>query len=338
VRLTLERTFNSIWYQPNALKWLLWPLGGLFRVLAGFRRLLFRLGLKPTTTLPVPVIVVGNITVGGAGKTPFIIWLTNELKTRGYRVGIVSRGYGGDAEEWPQHVDGDSDAAKVGDEPVLLARTTGRPVAVGPNRVAAAQALLAANEIDLILSDDGLQHYALDRTAEIAVVDGDRGVGNGFSLPAGPLREPISRLDEVDAVVVNGGDWRREGAFAARVIAQPLQQVSGSLQKPLEDLRGTTVHAVAGISNPARFFELLESAGVDVIPHPLPDHAQVTAADLSFDDSLPVLITEKDAVKCRSFAGEDLWSLPIKFQLGPDDAELLMQLLLQRCKFATRNP
>ena len=338
MRLIFERTFNWIWYQPNPMKWLLWPLGGLFRVVAGCRRLLFRLGLKTTTTLPVPVVVVGNITVGGAGKTPFIIWLASQLKSRGCGVGIVSRGYGGNAGEWPQHVDGDSDVAIVGDEPVLLARATGCPVVVGPNRVAAGQALLATEKLDLILSDDGLQHYALDRTVEIAVVDGDRGLGNGFSLPAGPLREPLSRLDQVDAVVINGGDWRRDGALVAQIVAQPLQQLAGPIQKPLEDLRGTSVHAVAGISNPARFFELLESAGLDVVRHPLPDHAQLTAADLSFDDSLPVLVTEKDAVKCGSFAGDDLWSVPIKLELGSDDAELLMQRLLQRCNAGTRSP
>lgn len=330
MRLILEQTLNWVWYRPNPVKWLLWPFSVAFRVATEFRRLRYRVGQKPTMRLPVAVIVVGNITVGGTGKTPFIIWLAEELQTRGYRVGIVGRGYGGNAENWPQRVERSSDPELVGDEPVLLARETGCPVAVGPDRVAAAQVLLATEQVDVVLSDDGLQHYALHRTFEIAVVDGKRGLGNGFSLPAGPLREPQSRLDDVGAVIINGGSWEYEGAFRAEVIAQPLYQVAGSGQRSLEALRGTDVHAVAGIANPTRFFDLLETAGVSVHPHPLPDHATLDAASLNFGDSLPVLVTEKDAVKCQSIAHGNVWCVPIKLKLKPEDGERLMQRVLMR--------
>ena len=328
MRLILERTLDWIWYRPNPVKWLLWPLGTLFRVAAELKRLAYRFGILSIARLPVPVIVVGNITVGGTGKTPFVIWLASELRTRGYRVGIVSRGYGGMAQSWPQSVAAASDPTLVGDEPVLLARATGCAVTVGPDRVAAAQALLAADRLDVILSDDGLQHHALGRTIEIAVVDGERGLGNGFCLPAGPLREPQRRIDCVDAVVANGGSWNRPGVFRAQPAAQRLYQVAGSGRKSLEEFRDTRVHAVAGIANPARFFDLLEAAGVDVLPHPLPDHARFDVASLEFGDSCPVLVTEKDAVKCRSFAHANVWCVPIKLEFGAEDRERLMQRVL----------
>jgi len=318
-----------IWYAPNPVKWVLWPLSGLYRLAVEIRLLCFRLGLKPVTTLPVPVIVVGNLSVGGTGKTPVVIWLAAELQARGYRVGIVSRGYGGKSEEWPQRVEASSDPALVGDEPVLLARATRCPVVVDPDRVAGAQALLAAEAVDVLLSDDGLQHYALDRTMEIAVVDGERALGNGFCLPAGPLREPRSRMDRVDAVVVNGGSWGHAGVFRAAPVAQRVYQATGSAQKQLSEFANTPVHAVAGIGNPQRFFDLLEDADIDVMPHPLPDHAELTIAELTFEDADPVLITEKDLVKCQSFAHDNVWCVPIKLQFEPADGERLMRRVLR---------
>ncbi len=328
MRLILEPALDWIWYRPNLVKWLLWPLGNIYRVAMEIRRLQYRLGLKPVTTLPVPVIVVGNITVGGTGKTPLVIWLASELQARGYRVGIVSRGYGGSAADWPQQVRSTSDPLQVGDEPVLLARTTGCPVAVGPDRVAAAQMLLAAERVDVVLTDDGLQHHALNRTMEIIVVDGERGLGNGFFLPAGPLRESKSRIDDVDAVVVNGGSWGHDGDFRAQAEGQRLYQVAGPGQKSLGEFRGTKVHAVAGIANPTRFFDLLEKAGVDVLPHPLPDHVKLDATNLDFGDSLPIVVTEKDAVKCQSFAHENMWCVPIKLTFDARHGDRLMQRVL----------
>tara|TARA_B100000809_G_scaffold248410_1_gene278473 strand:+ start:201 stop:1199 length:999 start_codon:yes stop_codon:yes gene_type:complete len=328
VRLILELALDWIWYRPNLVKWLLWPLGNIYRVAMEIRRLQYRLGLKPVTTLPVPVIVVGNITVGGTGKTPLVIWLASELQTRGYRVGIVSRGYGGSAADWPQQVWSTSDPLQVGDEPVLLARATGCPVAVGPDRVAAAQMLLATERVDVVLTDDGLQHHALNRTMEIIVVDGERGLGNGFFLPAGPLRESKSRIDDVDAVVVNGGSWGHDGVFRAQAEGQRLYQVAGPGQKSLGEFRGTKVHAVAGIANPTRFFDLLEKAGISVLPYPLPDHAKLDATSLDFGDSLPIMVTEKDAVKCQSFAHENVWCVPIKLIFDARHRDLLMQRVL----------
>lgn len=323
------RFTDWLWYRPNPLKWLLWPIGGIYGVVMEIRRLVYRLGMKPVTTLPLPVIVVGNLTVGGSGKTPVVIWLAGELKSCGYRVGIVSRGYGGNAESWPQRVSTASDPGLVGDEPVLIARATGCPVMVSPDRVAAAKALISAEQLDVLLADDGMQHYALDRTLAIAVVDGQRGLGDGFCLPAGPLREFKCRIADVDAIVVNGGSWGRAGVFRAQPAAQRLHQVAGSEQKLLAEFRNTEVHAVAGIGNPQRFFNLLEDAGVDVLPHPLPDHTKLTGAELDFDDARPVFVTEKDAVKCEGFARENVWCVPIKLEFDAEDGQRLMRRVLR---------
>ena len=323
------RFTDWLWYRPNPLKWLLWPIGGIYGVVMEIRRLVYRLGMKPVTTLPLPVIVVGNLTVGGSGKTPVVIWLAGELKSCGYRVGIVSRGYGGNAENWPQRVSTASDPGLVGDEPVLIARATGCPVMVSPDRVAAAKALISSEQLDVLLADDGMQHYALDRTLAIAVVDGQRGLGDGFCLPAGPLREFKCRIADVDAIVVNGGSWGRAGVFRAQPAAQRLHQVAGSEQKLLAEFRNTEVHAVAGIGNPQRFFNLLEDAGVDVLPHPLPDHTKLTGAELDFDDARPVFVTEKDAVKCEGFARENVWCVPIKLEFEAEDGQRLMRRVLR---------
>jgi tetraacyldisaccharide 4'-kinase len=323
------RFTDWLWYRPNPLKWLLWPIGGIYGVVMEIRRLVYRLGMKSVTTLPLPVIVVGNLTVGGSGKTPVVIWLAAELKSCGYRVGIVSRGYGGNAESWPQRVSTASDPGLVGDEPVLIARATGCPVMVSPDRVAAAKALISAEQLDVLLADDGMQHYALDRTLAIAVVDGQRGLGDGFCLPAGPLREFKCRIADVDAIVVNGRGWGRAGVFRAQPAAQRLHQVAGSEQKLLAEFRNTEVHAVAGIGNPQRFFNLLEDAGVDVLPHPLPDHTKLTGAELDFDDARPVFVTEKDAVKCEGFARENVWCVPIKLEFDAEDGQRLMRRVLR---------
>ena len=289
----------------------------------------YRIGLKSVTNLPVPVIIIGNITVGGTGKTPCVIWLARELTARGYQVGVVSRGYGGNAAVWPQRVESGSDPAAVGDEPVLIARATGCRVAVGPNRVTAAQSLLDPQGIDVLLCDDGLQHQALGRDMEIAVVDGHRGTGNGFCLPAGPLRERVNRLQTVDAVLINDGVWQYTDALRFSLVAQRVYQLTGSAERSLEDFSGERVHAVAGIGNPQRFFDLLADAGVIVTPHSLPDHASLRPADLKFRDEIPVLITEKDAVKCRLFASDNVWCVAVAMEFGTDHAENLMQRVLE---------
>jgi tetraacyldisaccharide 4'-kinase len=281
--------------------------------------------------LPVPVIVVGNITVGGTGKTPFVLWLVERLIARGWRPGVISRGYGGCAPEYPLRVSPTTDPAWAGDEPALIARRTGLPVAVAPDRVAAARLLIDSGEIDILVTDDGLQHYRLGRDIEICVVDGSRGLGNGALLPAGPLREPPARLREVDLVVVNGGGWRPEGVPALdmqleTVEARPL--VTGE-PRPLSSFAGARVNAVAGIGNPERFFASLRAAGIQVVPHPFPDHHNYTDIDLAFDEKLPLLMTEKDAVKCAGLAQPHHWYVPAQALITAEGAALVQQLLDQ---------
>jgi tetraacyldisaccharide 4'-kinase len=291
------------------------------------RRAAYRRGWLSAVALPVPVIVVGNVSVGGTGKTPFIIWLAARLVQRGLRVGVIARGYRGRARVWPQWVSADSDPREVGDEPVLLARRTGCPVVAGPDRVAAARALLERASVDVLLSDDGLQHYRLARRMEIAVVDGVRGMGNGLCLPAGPLREPAARLSEVDAIVVNGGDWGHAGVFRASPSVTQVRQVAGEQVRTLASFEGEPVHAVAGIGNPQRFFALLEDAGLDVIAHPFEDHANIAADDLVFREPGAVLMTEKDAVKCAAFAPADAWCVCVDLLFEGDAASRLLRLV-----------
>ena len=321
---------SGVWYGDGAGKALLLPLTGLFRTLVALRRGLYGRGILHSHRLPVPVVVVGNLSVGGTGKTPLVLWLGRTLRHLGLRAGIVSRGYGGKAKSWPQIVDADSDPVLVGDEPVLLAARSGCPVVVGPDRVAAAKCLLT-HGVDLVISDDGLQHYRLRRDVEIVVVDGSRGLGNRACLPAGPLREPAARLETIDYLVINGEgplpDFCAElrvPVLQMRLAAGRVVRLVGGASKALADFSGRTVHAVAGIGNPDRFFALLGAAGIEYIPHPHPDHAVLTASDVAFDDGHPVLMTEKDAVKCSSFATEACWAVPVevKFVQGQIDGML----------------
>lgn len=274
------------------------PLSLLFRMLVALRRWSYRLGLRSVYRAACPVIVVGNITVGGSGKTPLVIWLARWLREQGYRPGIVSRGYGGRARNWPQQVRPDSDPASVGDEAVVLARRTNCPVCVGPDRGAAAAALLAHTDCNVLVSDDGLQHYGLARDLEIAVINGRTRFGNGLMLPAGPLREPRSRLRQIDLVVTNGDPLPRTFAMRLRKPALVALQDEDT-ERDLEELRGRRVRAIAGIANPERFFDMLRRHGLQVEAVPFPDHHPFTRKELSFDDELPLLMTEKDAVKCR---------------------------------------
>lgn len=327
--LSFSRVLNGIWYGSNPARYALWPVAALYRGLARLRRLAYARGWRQAVTVDVPVIVVGNVSVGGTGKTPFCIWLAAQLKERGRRVGIVTRGYRGTGRDWPRAVSADSDPFEVGDEPVLLARRTGCPVVAGPDRVACVEALLADSRVDVVLSDDGLQHYRLARDFEIAVVDGARAMGNGLCLPAGPLREPVSRLQEVDAIVVNGGGWGHAGVFRARAVVTKVYRLGDRVERSLDSFRRGQVHAVAGIGNPQRFFDLLADAGLDVVPHPLEDHAALTPEHLRFEESGPVLITEKDAVKCEGFAASDVWCVVVDFEFDADHRARLMRLVLR---------
>jgi tetraacyldisaccharide 4'-kinase len=267
--------------------------------------------------------VVGNITAGGTGKTPVVIWLARELRQRGFSPGIVSRGYGGSQSNSPMRVDSDSAVALVGDEPVLIARRSACAVAVDPDRVRAAE-MLADDGVDVIIADDGLQHYRLGRDYEICVIDGARGLGNRRLLPAGPLREPPQRLEKVDQLLVNGP--MREGnelsvaeqnAVEFDLVATEACRLNGSLTRPIERFAEITVHAVAGIGNPSRFFDLLRAFGIQVIEHSFADHAALVLDDLEFDDDVDVFMTEKDAVKLGRNVKDKFWYIPVELQMDP---------------------
>ncbi|GAB4294186.1 MAG: tetraacyldisaccharide 4'-kinase [Thiohalomonadaceae bacterium] len=319
------KRLDHYWYSVNPVALLLLPLAALFCALALLRRAAYRFGWLRSVRLPVPVVVVGNITVGGSGKTPLVIWLAHFLRAQGYRPGIISRGYGGLAAQWPQPVAADADPRLVGDEPVLIAQRSGCPMAVGPDRVAAGRLLLQQHDCDIILSDDGLQHYRLARDVEIAVLDGTRRLGNGFCLPAGPLREPAWRLAGIDLRVGNGA--AAAGELLMTLQPQAVLHLRDGTAQPLESFRGRRVHAVAGIGNPARFFQMLRDHGITVIEHAFPDHYRYSVADVQFGDGLPVLMTEKDGVKCRAYGDEHLWAVAVSAQLPDDFGRQLLSLL-----------
>lgn len=324
----MKSRVQARWYSSQPPPLALQPLAALYRTVSRARR--SRL-TRRAQSLPVPVIVVGNIAVGGTGKTPFVIWLIERLRSWGFRPGIVSRGYGGRARVYPYAVRADSDPADSGDEPLLLARRCACPVVVAPDRVAAARVLLASHDIDVVVSDDGLQHYRLARDLEICVVDGARGLGNGALLPAGPLRESPQRLREVDLVVVNGAGWDDPSLHPLRMqlMSHEVRALRGDAAQPLSAFRHQRVHAVAGIGNPQRFFEALREQGIEVIAHAFADHHGYSAADLDFADSLPVLMTEKDAVKCAAFAAPHWWAVPVAARLSPLDEARVQESVLR---------
>lgn len=304
---------NRHWQNVGPLAILLFPLSLVFRLVVALRRTAYRIGVLRQRRADCPVIVVGNITVGGSGKTPLVIWLCQWLQEQGFRPGIVSRGYGGRARHWPQQVRPDSDPGVVGDEAVLLARRCQRPVCVGPDRPAAIEALLRHTDCDIVISDDGLQHYAMARDIEIAVIDGERRFGNGLMLPAGPLREPVSRLKSIDLVICNGQP--APGEFAMRMRHPQLQALAGNGElQDIDQFHGMRMRAVAGIGNPARFFSMLRRFGLQVEAHAFPDHHAFVADDLHFEESLPLLMTEKDAVKCRRIVTGDAWAVRVEAQ------------------------
>ncbi len=316
------------WYRVGPLHLLLLPASLLFGLIAAIRRALYRSGLLRSEKLPVPVIVIGNITVGGSGKTPLTLWLAQQLAERGWHPGIISRGYGGAAAS-PRAVSPGDSAEAVGDEPLLMALRGLCPVWIGRDRPAAAHALLQAHpECDVLLSDDGLQHYRLRRDVEIAVVDGSRRFGNGFLMPAGPLRERPSRLRTVDAVVINGGA-ARSGEYVMRLEGAAFQNLANpASSRTAGDFGGLRVHAIAGIGHPQRFFDHLKSLGLVVQSHPFPDHHHYTAADLAFRDADAILMTEKDAVKCAPFANEKCWALRVDARLDPMLAHHILERIV----------
>jgi tetraacyldisaccharide 4'-kinase len=325
--VTLADTLEARWYGNRRPLWWSWPLAWLYGALMRLRARLYRMRWLRSERLPVPVVVVGNLTVGGTGKTPLTIALAEALRARGWRPGVVSRGYGG-RQQAPLLLGAHPDPADVGDEPCLI-RASGTPVAVGRDRPAAA-ALLVASGCDLLIADDGLQHYRLQRDVEICVIDGVRRFGNGRLLPAGPLREPLARLDRVDFRVCNGN--APAGEYAMSLRGDVAVALDTDERKPLRDFGGQTVHAVAAIGHPARFFASLRAQGLTPIEHPFPDHHVFVPAELDFADGRPVLMTDKDAVKCRAFAKAGWWTVPVRAELPHE----LVDALCVRIELAAR--
>lgn len=322
---------SGVWRGHGLFAWLLLPVGLIFFAIAALRRLVYRLGWLRSERLPVPVVVIGNIIAGGAGKTPLTLWLAQRLVAVGRKPGIVSRGYGRDRDDI-RKVGAGGTAQDYGDEPLLLARRSNCPVYVGTDRAAAARALLAKHpECDLILCDDGLQHYRLRRDVEIAVID-RRGLMNGWPLPAGPLREPARRLASVDALVLNGTalapvQEQRVPAFMMHLAGQRFQRLDDPQTTcTAHDLSGKKLHAVAGIGEPQRFFDHLTALGLQCECHAFPDHHCYAADDLKFAGDA-VLMTEKDALKCAGLSALPIWVLPVDAVVEPDLARHVLDIL-----------
>lgn len=331
-----DSLIQKIWYGGSLLRLPLLPLAWIYSVVIACRRFLYSSGLLRTQQLPVPVLIIGNITVGGTGKTPLTIWLAQQLAARGHQPGIVSRGYGGRVGATPLQVTADSDPAVVGDEAVMMAIRSECPVVVHPDRVAAAKLAIELGAT-VIVSDDGLQHYRLGRDFEIAVVDGTRQYGNRWLLPAGPLREPLSRLNTIDLILVqdetelgSGPLHRSSGPPQTdfRLVASAFCSLDDADIRNCADFSGTKVHALAGIGNPERFFRLLEAYDIDVIRHPYPDHADITPDEVEFDDDLDVVMTEKDAVKCRWLDTSNCWYVPVDVAFNDADAVEVIKRIL----------
>ncbi len=332
-----EKLIVKAWYSNRWATLPLWPLSWAFKAAVKFRRNRFLINRRKLWHSATPIVIVGNLTVGGTGKTPLLIALTKAFEARGLRVGIISRGYGGDAPFYPFLVTANSNPAQAGDEPVILAKSTGCPVVVDPQRVHAAQTIAQRRVCDVILSDDGMQHYELDRDIEIAVVDGLRGFGNGMCLPAGPLREPPERLKDVNFVVINGAgnplqEYYKKPVYHMQLLPQSwINLATGAASETINWRPAKRVHAVAGIGNPQRFFTTLKELGLEIIEHPFSDHHYFVAKDLDFKDDLPIVMTEKDAIKCR-FVPQNTWYLRVSASLDDGLVDTLVDAIKLRAK------
>lgn len=310
------KSLDHYWYSHNIVSILLTPVSVVFWLLLFLRKYLYKFGIKASYKSSLPVIVVGNISVGGTGKSPLVVFLVRLLQRMGYRPGVVSRGYGGKSATWPQTVDKNSDPDLVGDESVMIAVQSEVPVVVAPRRSDAVRVLEESNEVDVIVSDDGLQHYAMARSMEIAVIDGVRQFGNKLLIPAGPLREPVSRLKTVDFVVSNGGKF--ETGFNMFVGNPVITELSSGKIVPITQFENIPVHAVAGIGNPNRFFDLLSAQGIKVIKHAFSDHYEFNSEDINFNDELAIFMTAKDAVKCQKFNVEKTYMVSVESEMDED--------------------
>ena len=311
----------TAWHQGSVWLYLLWPMSLLYRFLMLLRRWCYRVGIFKSYQAPMPVIVIGNISVGGTGKTPMVIALIKALNDAGLKPAVISRGYGSKAPYYPYCVSPDDAANITGDEPLLIAQSCRCPVIIGADRKASIGLLIKQHNCDVVVTDDGLQHYALKRDLEIAIVDGDRLFGNGHCLPMGPLREPITRLQSVDWVISNG--VTAQYTHHMQLTARELVQLKTGEQCLAERWQANKkVHAVAGIGNPSRFFNTLRELGFDPVEHAFADHHHFVRSDIVFDDNLAVVMTAKDAVKIKPFATDSCWFLPV-------DAHLPSALMLE---------
>lgn len=310
--MALTDRLLDAWYTGHPALGLLRPLEWLYRRVVQNKRARFLAGEGDIYRAPVPVLVVGNVTVGGTGKTPMILWLIEHCRSHGLRVGVVSRGYGAKPPSLPWRVSVGQPASEAGDEPLLIVQRSGVPLMIDPDRSRAVRALLDAEPLDLILCDDGMQHYRLARDLELVLIDAARGLGNRHCLPAGPLREPVERLNSVDAVLYNGATCDHEDGYGFVLKPTTLVNLRSGERQPLTHFpAGQALHAVAGIGNPQRFFNTLEGLHWRPVPHAFADHATYSAQALTFKPGLPLIMTEKDAVKCRAFAADDWWYLAV---------------------------
>ena len=318
------------WLCPNGISYLLYPVTLLYRMVFQVRTWSYRIKLLKSERLPVPVIVIGNLSVGGTGKTPLVVMLVDYFKSIDYKPGVISRGYKSNSSHVPRLVEHAGCAAEVGDEPVMIYERCHVPVAVGPDKVASGRLLIKDCDCDLIISDDGFQHFALERDLDIVVIDGERGLGNGWCLPAGPLREPAGAIERADVVVVNGNRMtvQHPNHYPMHLSMQPLVRIHDKKTCTIKQFEGQTVNAIAGIGNPQRFFDQLGAQGLEVIQHAFDDHHRFQQSDLVFDNEFPVLMTEKDAVKCRSLIHSTaFWSVPVEAEIAPGFFQLIEQRL-----------
>ena len=323
--MKLSLWLQAQWKKRGIYAWLMFPLSVLYCVVMSLRRESYESGLIKTHRIDLPVFVVGNLSVGGTGKTPLVIWIANKFAENGLRPAVISRGYGGRAKEFPFVVYPNTPAALSGDEPVMISRTLGCPVVIDPDRVAAANWLVENGLCDVIISDDGLQHLALGRDLEFAVITSDKIAGNGFCLPAGPLREGSGRLKSIDVVVSRQQGSKLTSHFMNLHPGECARLDNPAMRLPLSAFWKTPVHVIAGIGNPESFFESLMTAGLDIIPHAFPDHYDYTPVDISFSDGLPVLMTEKDAVKCTEFANRNCWAVTVSVEVDEGILEIIMK-------------
>ena len=329
---SISEFVTKSWYQGAFWLYLLWPLNLIYGAVTFLRKYFYRFQFIKSYRANIPVVVVGNITLGGTGKSPLVAHLVESLKDMGFKPGVVSRGYGASiSSEEVREVLSNSHVSEVGDEPLMLKLRVDCPIFVSPTRALAVQAL-ESQGCDVVITDDGLQHYALNRDIEICVFDSERKWGNGCLLPMGPMREPLSRVTATDFVVMNGADWSahkqpKEAAFRMDLEADNLRSLNDERAMPLSKLKGKEVNAIAGIGNPERFFNTLRMQGLSVASHGFTDHHAYTQSDVSFNDDRPLIMTEKDAVKCREFNLSEAWYLPVSAKLSGDLATQIVTAL-----------